>query len=130
MHFANLLKVAESGQVVHISRHSKPVAMLLFVQAYALLQQLNIRQPFGSAIDRWRLAGLSCFDEDWPLASDPSADQEVASWRDLASGRTVDLCSVFCSIPMSFLNPCVSIAIRLCLNSCGGSLISCVLPVW
>ena len=71
------------------------MAVLLFEQAYAVLQQLDTRQAFGSAIDRWRLAGRSGCDEDWPLASDPSANQVVASWRDLALVRTVELRSVF-----------------------------------
>ena len=89
--FAHLVQAAEAGQVVHISRHGKAVAVLLSEHAYAALQQLETRQTFGSAIGRWRLAGRSGCSEDWPLASDPSADQEVASWRDLAPGRTVEL---------------------------------------
>ena len=89
--FAHLVQAAEAGQVVHISRHGKPVAVLLSEQAYAALHQLECSQALGDTIDRWRLAGRSGCDEDWPLASDPSADQEVASWRDLTQGRTVEL---------------------------------------
>jgi len=77
--FAHLVQAAEAGQVVHISRHDKPVAAL---------HQLECSQALGDAIDRWRLAGRSGCDEDWPLASDPSADQEVASWRHPAPGRS------------------------------------------
>ena len=89
--FAHLVQAAEAGQVVHISRHGKPVAVLLSEQAYAALHQLKCSQALGDTIDRWRLAGRSGCDEDWPLASDPTADQEVASWRDLTPGRTVEL---------------------------------------
>jgi prevent-host-death family protein len=82
--FAHLVQAAEAGQVVHISRHDKPVAVLLSEQAYAALYPLACSQALGDAINRWRRAGRSGWDEDWPLASDPSADQEVALWRDLA----------------------------------------------
>lgn len=88
---AGLVQAAEAGQVVHISRHGKPVAVLLSEQAYAALHHPATSQGPGQAIDLWRLAGRPGCQEDWPLASDPSADQEVSTWRDRAPGRPVDL---------------------------------------
>ncbi|MCP9841794.1 type II toxin-antitoxin system Phd/YefM family antitoxin [Synechococcus sp. J7-Johnson] len=88
---AGLVQAAEAGQVVHISRHGKPVAVLLSEQAYSTLHQLQTSLAPGKAILNWRLEGRSGCHEDWPLPSDPSADQEVPSWRDRAPGRPVDL---------------------------------------
>ena len=34
-HLAGLVQAAETGEVVHISRHGKPVAVLISEQAYA-----------------------------------------------------------------------------------------------
>jgi prevent-host-death family protein len=87
---AHLVQAAEAGQVVHISRHGKPVAVILSEQAYAALQHPESTQPLGQAIDRWRLAGRPGREEDWPLASEPSAEQEVASWRDRDPGRPME----------------------------------------
>lgn len=88
---AHLVQAAEAGQIVHISRHGKPVAVLLSEQAYAALHHLETSQALGKAIDRWRLAGRPGCDEDWPLASEASADEEVASWRDRTPGRPMEL---------------------------------------
>ena len=88
LRFAHLVQAAEAGQVVHISRRAKPVAMLLSEQVYAALHQLECSQALGVAIDCWRRAGRSRYDKDWPLAFDPSADPEVALWRDLAASRS------------------------------------------
>ncbi len=88
---AALVQAAEAGQVVHISRHGKPVAVLLSEQAYAALQHPATSQALGMAIDSWRLVGRPGCREDWPLASPPAADQEVESWRDRDPGRPVDL---------------------------------------
>ncbi|MCT0219673.1 type II toxin-antitoxin system Phd/YefM family antitoxin [Synechococcus sp. CS-1329] len=88
---AGLVQAAEAGQVVHISRHGKPVAVLLSEQAYSTLHHLQTSQAPGKAILNWRMEGRAGCHEDWPLPSDPSADQEVASWRDRAPGRPVDL---------------------------------------
>ncbi|MDM7938296.1 MAG: type II toxin-antitoxin system Phd/YefM family antitoxin [Cyanobium sp. CZS 48M] len=88
---ARLVQAAEAGQVVHISRHGKPVAVLLSEQAYSSLHHPTTSQALGKAINLWRLAGRSGCNNDWPLASDPAADQEVASWRDRAPGRSVEL---------------------------------------
>jgi len=37
-HLAGLVQAAETGEVVHISTHGKPVAVLISEQAYASLQ--------------------------------------------------------------------------------------------
>ena len=49
---AGLVHAAEGGEVVHISRHGKPVAVLLSEQAIA----------------QWRSAGQTSHPEDWPVA--------------------------------------------------------------
>jgi prevent-host-death family protein len=88
---AGLVQAAEAGQVVQVSRHGKPVAVLLSKQAYSTLHQLQTSQAPGRAILNGRLKGRSGCHEDWTLPSDPSADQEVCSWRDRAPGRPVYL---------------------------------------
>jgi prevent-host-death family protein len=96
---AALVQSAEAGQVVHISRHGKQVAVLLSERAFAALSHPSPGQALGKAIDLWRQAGRSGCQEDWPLASDRpsdrssdrSSDQELSAWRDQASGRAVEL---------------------------------------
>jgi len=89
--FALLVQAAEAGQVVHISRHSKPVATLLFDQAYAALQQLEYSQVLGVAIDRWRrgVALVATSVGPWPPIH--WRIRKVALWRDLAPCRTLKL---------------------------------------
>jgi hypothetical protein len=60
-------------------------------QAYTTLHQLQTNLAPGMAILNWRLEGRSGCHEDWALPSNPSADQEVASWRDRAAGRPLEL---------------------------------------
>jgi prevent-host-death family protein len=88
---AALVQSAEAGQVVHISRHGKPVAVLLSERTFAALSHPSPGQALGTAIALWRQAGRSGCHDDWPLDSDRSSDQEISGWRDQASGRAVEL---------------------------------------
>ena len=54
---AGLVHAAEGGEVVHISRHGKPVAVLLSEQTYAALQGQQQRSRLWEAIAQWRSAG-------------------------------------------------------------------------
>ena len=55
-HLAGLVQAAETGEVVHISRHGKPVAVLISEQAYATLQGHQSRRDVWTAIADWRAA--------------------------------------------------------------------------
>ena len=63
-----------NGQVVHITRRGKPVAVLVSEDAYERLESAGPNRDFWQAIEDWRAqAGF-----DWPeLTSD-----EVDDWRD------------------------------------------------
>ena len=76
---AGLVQAAETGEVVHISRHGKPVAVLLSEQAYAALQGQQEGRRVWAAIAEWRQSG-EAVDE-----------LEVESWRDRSAGREVSL---------------------------------------
>ena len=78
---AGLVHAAEAGEVVHISRHGKPVAVLLSEQVYAALQGQQQRSMVWEAIAQWRSAGQVSHPEDWPLASGVPGEEAVKSWR-------------------------------------------------
>jgi prevent-host-death family protein len=82
---AGLVHAAESGEVVHISRHGKAVAVLLSEQAYAALQGDVQGTRVWEAIAQWRRAGRSQHGDDWP------GDLEINTWRDRSVGREVEL---------------------------------------
>ena len=82
---AGLVHAAESGEVVHISRHGKAVAVLLSEQAYAALQGEVQGTRVWEAIAQWRRAGRSQHGDDWP------GDLEINTWRDRSVGREVEL---------------------------------------
>jgi prevent-host-death family protein len=86
-----LVHAAEGGEVVHISRHGKPVAVLLSEQAYAALQGQHQQQHsmVWEAIAQWRSADQVSHPEDWLLASGVSGEEAVKSWRDRSVGREV-----------------------------------------
>jgi len=86
---AGLVHAAEGGEVVHISRHGKPVAVLLSEQAYAALQGQQQRSKLWEAIAQWRSAGQASHPEDWPVASGVPGEEAVKSWRDRSAGREV-----------------------------------------
>jgi len=79
---AGLVHAAEGGEVVHISRHGKPVAVLLSEQAYAALQGQQQRSKLWEAIAQWRSAGQTSHPEDWPVASGVPGEEAVKSWRE------------------------------------------------
>ncbi len=53
-HLAGLVQAAETGEVVHISRHGKPVAVLISEEAYASLLGHQSRRGVWTAIADWR----------------------------------------------------------------------------
>jgi prevent-host-death family protein len=82
---AGLVHAAERGEVVHLSRHGKAVAVLLSEQAYAALQGEVQGTRVWEAIAQWRRAGRSQHGDDWP------GDLEINTWRDRSVGREVEL---------------------------------------
>ncbi len=82
---AGLVHAAESGEVVHISRHGKAVAVLLSEQAYAALQGEAKGARTWEAIAQWRRAGRAQQYDDWP------GDLKIETWRDRSAGREVAL---------------------------------------
>lgn len=86
---AGLVHAAEGGEVVHIARHGKPVAVLLSEQAYAALQGQQQRSKLWEAIAQWRSAGQASHPDDWPVASGVTGEESVNSWRDPSAGREV-----------------------------------------
>jgi prevent-host-death family protein len=81
-HLTDLVRQAEQGPPVEITRHGKPVAMLMGVEQYR--QAIAREQSFGSALARFRT--------DWAArlqalaATDPVADP-FAELRDQTTGR-------------------------------------------
>ena len=88
---AGLVHAVEAGEVVHITRHGKPVAVLLSEQSYAALQGQQQRSQLWEAIAQWRSAGQTSQPDDWPVVSGVSGEEAVKSWRDPSVGREVSL---------------------------------------
>ena len=74
---AGLVQAAETGEVVHISRHGKPVAVLISEQAYATLRGQQASRRVWAAIADWRQSGEAI------------GELDVESWRDRSRGREV-----------------------------------------
>ena len=74
-----LIHEAERGEAIHITRHGKPVAVLLSEEAYAQLKSREQKTDFWQAIQAWRAQASF----DWPEL----APEEVDSWRDRSPGR-------------------------------------------
>lgn len=66
-----LIHRAEQGESVHLSRHGKPVAVLISEQEYASLLARRA-DPFG-AMMAWRA--------QTDFADDDLSDDEIDSWR-------------------------------------------------
>lgn len=85
---AGLVQAAETGQVVHISRRGKPVAVLLSEQAYQTLMPQGASETLWRGISNWRDAGQPDAPSDWPVGENADAPDQ---WRDRSTGRAVEL---------------------------------------
>jgi prevent-host-death family protein len=74
-----LIHEAERGEAIHITRHGKPVAVLLSEEAYEQLKSQEQKTDFWQAIQAWRTQESF----DWPELT----PEEVDSWRDRSPGR-------------------------------------------
>ena len=69
-----LIHKAEDGEPVHITRHGKPVAVLVSSDEYERLSSGAPKKDFWQAVEDWRAqAGF-----DWPELT----PDEVDGWRD------------------------------------------------
>lgn len=69
-----LIHKAEDGEPVHITRHGKPVAVLVSRDEYERLSSGAPKKDFWQAVEDWRAqAGF-----DWPELT----PDEVDGWRD------------------------------------------------
>ncbi|MYN67117.1 MAG: type II toxin-antitoxin system Phd/YefM family antitoxin [Acidobacteria bacterium] len=69
-----LIHKAEDGEPVHITRHGKPVAVLVSRGEYERLSSGEPKKDFWQAVEDWRAqAGF-----DWPELT----PDEVDGWRD------------------------------------------------
>ena len=75
----HLIYEAERGEVIHITRHGKPVAVLLSEEAYEQFKSREQKTDFWQAIQTWRAQASF----DWPELT----PEEVDSWRDRSPGR-------------------------------------------
>ena len=71
---ARLIHKAEDGEPVHITRHGRPVAVLVSRDEYERLESGEPKKDFWQALEDWRAqAGF-----DWPELT----PDEVDGWRD------------------------------------------------
>jgi prevent-host-death family protein len=90
-HLAGLVQAAETGEVIHISRHGKPVAVLISEQTYVALQAQQASRRVWTAIAEWREAADATNPLEWPLPAGAAGELEVEGWRDRSAGREVSL---------------------------------------
>jgi prevent-host-death family protein len=74
-----LIHQVERGEAIHITRHGKPVAVLLSKEAYERLIAQEQHMDFWQAMQAWRAQASF----DWPELT----PEEVDSWRDRSPGR-------------------------------------------
>jgi prevent-host-death family protein len=74
-----LIHEAERGEAIHITRHGKPVAVLLSQETYEQLTSREQKMDFWEAMQAWRAQTRF----DWPELT----PEEVDSWRDRSPGR-------------------------------------------
>ncbi len=76
-HLSQLIHQAENGKPIHLSRHGKPVAVLVSQEQYTHLTREE-DTPW-EAITKWR----SCVS----LQGDDLSDLEIDQWRDQVTER-------------------------------------------
>ena len=74
-----LVHEAEGGEVVHITRRGRPVAVLVSREEYDRLENRNAKRDIWQAIEDWRTQA----NFDWPELT----PGEVDGWRDRRPGR-------------------------------------------
>ena len=74
-----LIYEAERGEAIHITRHGKPVAVLVSEATYERLKSGEPKKDFWQAMQEWRAQASF----DWPELT----PEEVDSWRDRTPGR-------------------------------------------
>jgi prevent-host-death family protein len=75
-----LVHQAESGRPVRLTRHGRPVAVLMSEESYRRLQSGQAeRRDLWEFVNQWR----ESLPPDWEGLS----DKEVRSWRDKSPGR-------------------------------------------
>ena len=75
-----LVHQAESGRPVRLTRHGRPVAVLMSEESYRRLQAgQGERRDLWEFVNQWR--------ESLPADWEGLSDKEVRSWRDKSSGR-------------------------------------------
>ena len=73
-----MIREAEKGNAVRLTRHGKPVAVLMSEREYRRLSALSVRKDPGQFLERWRA--------ERPSGLPGISDTEVDSWRD----KTID----------------------------------------
>lgn len=76
-----LIYEAESGEVVHITRRGKSVAVLVSRKEYERLESRDAKRDFWQEIEDWRAEARF----DWPELT----PEEVDGWRDRGPGRDI-----------------------------------------
>lgn len=74
-----LIYEAERGEAIQITRHGKPVAVLVSRETYERLKAREQQTDFWQAMQAWRAQASF----DWPELT----PEEVDSWRDRSPGR-------------------------------------------
>ena len=79
--FTALVHQVEEGEVVHLTRHGRPVAVILSEADYQRMRQHVASQPdIMGFLQSWRA--------DLPKDWQGLADQEVNAWRDRSPGAS------------------------------------------
>ena len=79
-----IVRQAENGEIIELTRHGKPVAVLIGSEGYKTLKKGM--KSFSGLLD--------AFNSEWPAGSDETGQEPEDPFRDIRSrdtGRTVEL---------------------------------------
>ena len=78
--FADIIERAQRGAAVHITRHNKPVAVLISAEEYeALTEERQQRQlSFGEFVRKWRAENADLLDDEFAELANAARDRSPA----------------------------------------------------
>jgi len=88
-----IVREAEEGTPIQLSRHGKPVAVLMGMETLAQLESsaAGFARRYERFLETWRYGDADGSGTDWTAGDDSGVDELFQGIRSSEPGRTVDL---------------------------------------